>query len=102
MSKKYIIAFVIIGAVALGIVIWALYPFPTSSPSQFYNSTQYIDPNWTFPVEGESATPFPDFSTVVAEVMPSVVSLTTEIRVSSFFRTKGSDLKIQSVSGRSF
>jgi len=86
MSKKYILAFAVIGAVALGIVIWALFPFPTSSPSQFHNSTEYIDPNWTFPPEGEPATPFPDFSTVVAEVMPSVVSLTTEISVSSFFR----------------
>ncbi len=86
MSKKYILAFAIIGAVALGIVIWALFPFPTSSPSQSYNSTQYIDPNWVFPPEGEPATLFPDFSTVVAEVMPSIVSLTTETRVSSFFR----------------
>jgi serine protease Do len=86
MSKKYILAFAIIGAVALGIVIWALFPFPTSSPSQSYNSTQYIDSNWVFPPEGEPATLFPDFSTVVAEVMPSVVSLTTEIRVSSLFR----------------
>jgi serine protease Do len=86
MSKKYILAFAIIGAVALGIVIWALFPFLTSSPSQSYNSTQYINPNWVFPPEGEPATIFPDFSTVVAKVMPSVVSLTTEITVSSFFR----------------
>ncbi len=70
----------------MGIVIWALFPFPTSNPSQSYNSTQYIDPNWVFPPGGEPATLFPDFSTVVAEVMPSVVSLTTEIRVSSFLR----------------
>ncbi len=70
----------------MGIVIWALFPFPTSSPSQSYNSTQYIDPNWVFPPGGEPVTLFPDFSTVVAEVMSSVVSLTTEIRVSSFLR----------------
>ena len=86
MSKKYILAFAIIGVVALGIVIWALFPFATSSPSQSYNSTQYIDPNWAFPPEDEPSTPFPGFSTLVAEVMPSVVSLTTEISVSSFFR----------------
>jgi len=85
MSKKYILAFVIIIAVALGIGIWALYPFPTSSPSQSYNSTQHTDPDWTCPPEGEPATPLPDFLMVVAEVMPSVVSVTTEMNVSSFF-----------------
>jgi serine protease Do len=86
MSKKYILAFAIIGAVALGIVIWALFPFSASNPYQAHNSTQYIDPNWTFPAEGEPETLFPDFSSVVAEVMPSVVSLITETTVSSFFR----------------
>ncbi|UCD21387.1 MAG: trypsin-like peptidase domain-containing protein [Chloroflexota bacterium] len=85
MSKKYILGFAILGAVALGIVLWALFPFPTSNPPQFHNSTQYIDPDWAFPSEGKPAIPFPDFSAVVAGVMPSVVSLTTEISVSSFF-----------------
>ena len=86
MSKKYILAFAIIGAAALGIVIWALFPLPASNPYQSHNSTQYIDPNWAFPPEGRPAARFPDFSSVVAEVMPSVVSLTTETTVSSFFR----------------
>ena len=85
MSKKYILAFVIIVAVALSISVWALSLFPTSSPSQSYNSTQHTDPDWTFPPEGEPATPLPDFPPVVAEVMPSVVSVTTEMSVSSFF-----------------
>ena len=85
MPKRYILGFAILGAVALGIVLWALFPFATSSPSQFHNSTQYIDPDWAFPPDSEPSTALPDFSTVVAEVMPSVVSLTTEMSVSSFF-----------------
>jgi len=85
MSRKYILAFVILIAVALGIGIWALSLSPTSSPPQSNNSTQHNDPNWTFPPESEPATPLPDFRPVVAEVMPSVVSVTTEMVVSSFF-----------------
>jgi len=85
MSRKYILAFVIIIAVGLGIGIWALSFSPTSSPPQSNNSTQHNDPNWIFPPEGEPATPLPDFSPVVVEVMPSVVSVTTETVVSSFF-----------------
>jgi len=85
MSRKYILAFVIIIAVALGIGIWALSFSSTSSPPQSNNSTQHNDPNWIFPPEGEPATPLPDFSPVVVEVMPSVVSVTTETVVSSFF-----------------
>jgi serine protease Do len=86
MSKKYILGLAILGAVALGIVIWALFPLPTSGPLPLHNSTQYIDPDWTFPLDDASVVPLPDFSAVVANVMPSVVSLTTEISVSSFFR----------------
>jgi serine protease Do len=85
MSRKYILAFVIIIAVALGIGIWALSFSSTSSPPQSNNSTQHIDPDWTFPPESEPSMSLPDFRPVVAEVMPSVVSVTTEAIVSSFF-----------------
>ena len=85
MSKKYILALVILVAVALSISIWALSLSPTSSPPQSNNSSQHIDPDWTFPPESEPAMPLPDFRPVVAEVMPSVVSVTTEMVVSSFF-----------------
>jgi len=85
MSKKYILAFAIIVAVALGIGVWALSFSPTYSPPQSYNSTQHTDPDWTFPPESEPATPLPDFPPVVAEVMPSVVSVTTETVISSSF-----------------
>ena len=85
MSKKYILALVILIAVGLSIGVWALSLSPTSSPTQSDNSTQHTDSDWTFPLESEPATPLPDFPPVVAEVMPSVVSVTTEIVVSDFF-----------------
>ena len=85
MSKKYILAFVVIVAVAVSVSIWALSP-----PTTFYlpqsNSTMlHTDPYWTFPPESGPAISLPDFRPVVAEVMPSVVSITTEIVVSDFF-----------------
>lgn len=85
MSKKYILALVILIAVGLSIGVWALSLSPTSSPTQSDNSTQHTDSDWTFPLESEPAIPLPDFPPVVAEVMPSVVSVTTEIIVSDFF-----------------
>jgi len=85
MSRKYILAVVILVTLTLSIGIWALSCSPTSSPPQSDNSTQHTDPNWTFPLESEPATPLPDFRPVVAEVMPSVVSVTTEIVVSGPF-----------------
>jgi len=83
-SKKYILAVVILIAVALGIGIWALSLSPISSPPQSNNSTQYTDSDWTFPPESGPAIPLPDFRPVVAEVMPSVVSVTTETVTSDF------------------
>jgi serine protease Do len=85
MSKKYILALVIIIAVGLSVGIWALSLSPTSTPPHADNSTQQTNPNWTFPLVSEPATPLPDFRPIVAEVMPSVVSVTTEIVVSDFF-----------------
>ncbi len=85
MSKKYILALVILVAVVLSVGIWALSLSPISSPPQSDNSTQHIDPDWTFPLEREPATLLPDFRPVIAEVMPSVVSVTTETVVSSLF-----------------
>jgi serine protease Do len=85
MSRKYILALVILIAVGLSIGIWALSLSPASNPTQSDNSTQYTDSNWTFPLASEPATPLPDFRPVVAKVMPSVVSVTTEIVVADFF-----------------
>jgi len=85
MSRKYILVLVILITVGLSIGIWALSPSPTSSPPQSDNSTQHTDPDWTFPLANEPATPLPNFRPVVTEVMPSVVSVTTEIVTSDFF-----------------
>ncbi len=79
MSRKYILAAVILIALTLSIGIWALSPSPVSGPTQSNNSTQYTDSDWSFPLENEPATSLPDFRPVVAEVMPSVVSVTTEM-----------------------
>jgi serine protease Do len=92
MSKKYIIiALVILIAVGLGVGVWALSRSPTSSPPDSNNSTQYTDSNWTFPSDNEPAISLPDFRPVVAEVMPSVVSVTTEIVLSDFFGRQYTD-----------
>jgi serine protease Do len=85
MSKKYILVLVILIAVGLSIGIWALSPSPTSNPHQSDNQSQHTNPDWVFPTESEPATFLPDFRPVVAKVMPSVVSVTTEIVVSDFF-----------------
>jgi serine protease Do len=85
MSRKYILALVILIAVGLGIGIWAIYPSPTSNPPQSDNQTQYTNPDWVFPSVSEPATPLPDFRPIVAEVMPSVVSVTTQTVTSDFF-----------------
>jgi serine protease Do len=85
MSRKYILAVVILIALTLSIGIWALSPPPVSSPTQPNNSTQYTDSDWAFPLKNQPATPLPDFRPVVTEVMPSVVSVTTQTVTSDFF-----------------
>jgi serine protease Do len=85
MPKKYILAVVILVALTLSIGIWALSLSPISSPPQSNSTAQHTDSDWAFPLTSEPATPLPDFRPVVAEVMPSVVSVTTEIVVSDFF-----------------
>lgn len=85
MSKKCILAVVILVALTLSIGIWALSCSPTSSPTQSDNSVQHTDSDWTFPSETGPSTPLPDFRPVVSKVMPSVVSVTTELITSDFF-----------------
>jgi serine protease Do len=88
MSKKYILAFVVIVAVALSVSIWASSLPMTFSLPQSNSTTLHTDLNWTFPLESGSSISLPDFRPVVAEVIPSVVSITTEIVVSDFFGRK--------------
>ena len=59
---------------------------PVLTPSQPSNSSQHANPNWEFPTEDSSpAIPLPDFPPVIAKIMPSVVSVTTEMVFPSFF-----------------
>jgi serine protease Do len=82
---KYILAVLIPVALALSIGTCSPSSSPISNPPQSGDSTQYTKPDWTFPLESEPATPLPDFRPVVTEIMPSVVSVTTEIVASDFF-----------------
>jgi serine protease Do len=85
MSKKYILVVVILITLTLSVGIWALSRSPASSPPPSNNQTQHTDSDWAFPLENEPATPLPDLIPLVTKVMPSVVSVTTEIVSSDFF-----------------
>ena len=89
MLKKYVLVAVIL--VTLGVGIWALSLPPAPSIPQSEDPAHCIDPHWTFPLEGEPAIALPDLRPVVAEVMPSVVSITTEIVVSDFLGRQYTD-----------
>jgi len=62
---------------------------PTSSPptpSQPTSPSKYTNPDWTFPPGDSQAAPvLPDIAEVVKEVVPSVVSVTTEMTVYDIF-----------------
>lgn len=87
MSRKHIVAIVTVATLTLTVGGWALSTLFVSPPSSTLDSNstaQHTDPNWTFPLENESTIPLPDFRPVVTEVMPSVVSVTSEMAVSGF------------------
>jgi len=76
----------ILGASGCSIFLpWA----PTSSPpasSQPISPSEYTNPDWTFPPGDSHAAPvLPDIAEVVKEVMPSVVSVTTEMTAYDIF-----------------
>ena len=88
MDRKYILTGVLVATLALAIGGWGLSTLfvpPSSNAPQSNNTAQHTDPNWSFPSQSELATSFPDFRPVVTEVMPSVVSVTSEMVVSGFF-----------------
>jgi serine protease Do len=87
MPRKHIIAIAIAATLILAIGGWALSTplvSPRSNSTQSNNTAHYTDPDWSFPLENGPATPLPDFRPVVTGVMPSVVSVTSEIIVSGF------------------
>ena len=65
---------------------WLPTPSPPTAPPPS-NSSEYTDPDWTFPSGNtQTAQPLPDIASVVNEAMPSVVSVTTEIVVYDIFQ----------------
>ncbi len=88
MSKKHIVAVVIVATLTLtvgGWALWMLFVSPPSSAPESNNTVQHTDPDWTFPMGNESVMSLPDFRPVVGEVMPSVASVITELVTSDFF-----------------
>ena len=64
---------------------WSTAP-PTTPSSQPASQSEYTDPEWTFPSgNAHSPQPLPDIAGVVQQVMPSVVSVMTEMVVYDVF-----------------
>jgi serine protease Do len=88
MPKKivYILVALILITLTLTISACSIFSPPISTPPQPDNSTQHTNPDWTLPSENEPpAIPLPDFPPVIAQAIPSVVSVTTERIVSGLF-----------------
>jgi len=65
---------------------WAPTSSPPTSPPPS-NSSEYTNPDWTFPSENTQTTQLlPDIASVVNEAMPSVVAVSTEIVVYDIFQ----------------
>lgn len=88
MDRKYVLTGVLAAALALAIGGWGLstlFVSPSSNAPQSNDTARHTNPNWSFPSQNQLATSFPDFRPVVTEVMPSVVSVTSEMVVSGLF-----------------
>jgi len=85
MSRTFILAVLVPLALALSIGSCVLSTSPVDSPPRHDTPGLHTDPDWTFPLQSEPATPLPDFRPVIARAMPSVVSVTTERILSSLF-----------------
>jgi serine protease Do len=79
MSRKCILAVAVVALLALSVGTWALSPSPGSSSGQSDGSNLYIDSDWSFPSGNGEPMPLPSFPPVITSVMPSVVSVTTEV-----------------------
>jgi serine protease Do len=88
MSRKYILTAVIVATLALtagGWALWTVSVSPSSNASHSNSTAQDTDPSWAFPSQSKPVAPLPDFRPVITEVMPSVVSVISEMVVSGFF-----------------
>jgi serine protease Do len=100
-KTKHILAICMLVAVAFVTGCSFLSPLFPASP-QSDKTIAHTNPDWTFPSENElPSVALPDFRPVIAKVMPSVVSVTTETVFSGFFgqytqRAAGSGVIIDS------
>ncbi|MFO7712332.1 MAG: trypsin-like peptidase domain-containing protein [Dehalococcoidia bacterium] len=85
MSRRFILAVLVPLALAFSIGSCVLSTSPVDSPPRQDTHDLHTDPDWTFPLQSEPATPLPDFRPVITWAMPSVVSVTTERVLSGFF-----------------
>jgi len=75
-----IVASLMVGACGCSMLIPQPATPPAPPPSQPTSQSEYTDPDWTFPSgNSPSPQPLPDIARVVNEVMPSVVSVMTEM-----------------------
>lgn len=75
-----IVASLMVGACGCSMLIPQPATPPAPPPSQPTSQSEYTDPDWTFPSgNSQSLQPLPDIARVVNEVMPSVVSVMTEM-----------------------
>jgi len=88
---KYILIALSLISLVLGTTGCIIYlPGSTTSPPPISpppsSSSEPANPDWISPSEnGHTAQPLPDITSVISEVMPSVVSVTTEITVNDIF-----------------
>jgi len=96
---KYILTILILITLTLSIGgCSVLSPWSPVSPPPS-SSTEYTNPNWTFPsANSQAATPLPDIAHVIERAMPSVVSVTTEMIVYDIFQREHT----QSAAGSGF
>jgi len=85
MSRRFILAVLVPLALAFSIGSCVLSTSPVDSPPRQDTPDLHTDPDWTFPLQSEPATPLPDFRPVITRAMPSVVSVTTERVLSGVF-----------------
>ena len=66
-----------------------LLPSPETSPPSIVrpsSSSEFLDPSWSAPAAGSGSQLLPDIASVVREVRPSVVSVTTEMTARDIFQ----------------
>ena len=59
---------------------------PSHSTDIPSSTSEFLDPSWTIPATGSRSQLLPDIASVVREVMPSVVSVTTKMTVRDIFQ----------------